>query len=343
MTTTPPTYNNGPGNVPRLPDRVVDTLIDSAGVSRCAPGRGLSVIDQSANVERLVHDACEELLARLPEAPPVPPAQAGEALTDEQRTEILQSVLSQYLISRYRRDLEVYIGPDMLRAIIDKAYAAGRQHAPAEPVKISGLLSQEQLHWVQSELHKWVTGADSSQNVLTRIYAVVTNPTHPRHQPCCFDGCQAVADSGLSKDACGHRCKYAAAQPVQGLPDLLPLPWQKPEYGYSYATYIDAEDRSAFDVEQDIKEYAKAYAQHCLAAKGQSQDGLSHRDSGSTAKDAERYRYLLGCWLDIEHPVDGLICEHFPSSDSEQYNEDALGAAIDAAIEAERKQKGGAA
>jgi hypothetical protein len=61
------TYENGPGNVPRLPDRVVDTLIDSAGVSRCAPGLTDSTVrDQTANVEQLVHDSCEELLARLP-------------------------------------------------------------------------------------------------------------------------------------------------------------------------------------------------------------------------------------------------------------------------------------
>ena len=62
-------YKNGTGNVPRLPERVVDTLIDSAGVSRCAPGRGNTVIDQTAAVEQLVHDAAEELLARLPASP----------------------------------------------------------------------------------------------------------------------------------------------------------------------------------------------------------------------------------------------------------------------------------
>jgi hypothetical protein len=61
------TYKNGPGNVPRLPERVVDTLIDSAGVSCCAPGpTAATVRDQTAQVEQLVHDACEELLARLP-------------------------------------------------------------------------------------------------------------------------------------------------------------------------------------------------------------------------------------------------------------------------------------
>lgn len=64
----PSHYSNGPGNVPRLPDRVVDTLIDSAGVSRCAPGRtDITVRDQTAEVEQLVHDVCEELLARLPD------------------------------------------------------------------------------------------------------------------------------------------------------------------------------------------------------------------------------------------------------------------------------------
>jgi len=73
-------YQNGPGNIPRLPDRVVDTLIDSAGVSRCAPGRGIGVRDQSAEVERVVHDACEELLARLPsQAAPLPAAPAPTA------------------------------------------------------------------------------------------------------------------------------------------------------------------------------------------------------------------------------------------------------------------------
>jgi hypothetical protein len=62
-------YENGPGNIQRLPERVVDSLIDAAGVSRCAPGRtAITVRDQTANVEQLVHDTCEELLARLPSA-----------------------------------------------------------------------------------------------------------------------------------------------------------------------------------------------------------------------------------------------------------------------------------
>lgn len=68
-------YNNGPGNIPRLPARVVDTLIDSAGVSRSAPGRTATTVrDQTAEVERLVHDACEELLARLPSVAATLPA-----------------------------------------------------------------------------------------------------------------------------------------------------------------------------------------------------------------------------------------------------------------------------
>jgi hypothetical protein len=63
------TYKNGPGNVPRLPDRVVDTLIDAAGVPRqifSVNGHRSDKLDKTANVERLVHDTCEELLARLP-------------------------------------------------------------------------------------------------------------------------------------------------------------------------------------------------------------------------------------------------------------------------------------
>lgn len=80
------TYSNGSGNVQRLPDRVVDTLIDSAGVSRCALGRGIGVRDQSAEVERLVHDVCEELLARLPAAPPPVP---GPILSDQRILQLL--------------------------------------------------------------------------------------------------------------------------------------------------------------------------------------------------------------------------------------------------------------
>lgn len=60
-------YSNGPGNVPRLPNRVVDTLIDAAGVSRLA----YDDKDQTAQVDRLVHDVCEELLARLPASAPI--------------------------------------------------------------------------------------------------------------------------------------------------------------------------------------------------------------------------------------------------------------------------------
>ncbi|MGJ9420437.1 hypothetical protein ACHAC9_22175 [Massilia sp. CMS3.1] len=59
------TYNNGPGTVPCLPEFVVDQLVNDAGVSRLAHDDK----DQSAQVNRLVHDTCEELLARLPDHP----------------------------------------------------------------------------------------------------------------------------------------------------------------------------------------------------------------------------------------------------------------------------------
>jgi hypothetical protein len=58
------TYNNGPGNVPRLPDRVVDTLISGA------------VLGVDYQTRQLVHTTCEELLARLPA--PVDLARAGD-------------------------------------------------------------------------------------------------------------------------------------------------------------------------------------------------------------------------------------------------------------------------
>jgi len=63
------TYHNGAGNIKRIPDAVVDVLIRDAGVSRLA----YDDKDQSAQVERLVHDTCEELLARLPVTQPAEP------------------------------------------------------------------------------------------------------------------------------------------------------------------------------------------------------------------------------------------------------------------------------
>mgnify|MGYP000574647376 CR=1 FL=1 len=68
-------YKNGPGNVPRLPRAVVDTLINSAGVSRLA----YDDKDQNAQVHNLVHDTCEELLARLPTSQPA--VAAGDVKT----------------------------------------------------------------------------------------------------------------------------------------------------------------------------------------------------------------------------------------------------------------------
>jgi hypothetical protein len=55
------TYNNGPGNVPRLPKWVVDTLINSAGVSDFHPNGS-----QLNKLHALAHGVAEELLARLP-------------------------------------------------------------------------------------------------------------------------------------------------------------------------------------------------------------------------------------------------------------------------------------
>lgn len=76
-------YKNGPGNVPRLPDRVVDTLVDAAGVSRLACGPRNTAIDQTAQVDQLVHDVAEELLARLPSTSRVSdPAKAGSTEDD---------------------------------------------------------------------------------------------------------------------------------------------------------------------------------------------------------------------------------------------------------------------
>ena len=69
-------YSNGPGNIPRLPENVIHHLIAMADVShnarrRFAPGpTGFTEYAQTAQLEQLVHDACEELLARLPVAAP---------------------------------------------------------------------------------------------------------------------------------------------------------------------------------------------------------------------------------------------------------------------------------
>ena len=122
------TYKNGLGNVPRLPDRVVDCLIDTAGVSRCAPGRtAITVRDQTANVERLVHDTCEELLARLPR---LPIDEDGErwrfmmlaAAEEGPRAQLLNLCIDQLAEDDPRPQEE------QLRAAVDRAramYAAG--------------------------------------------------------------------------------------------------------------------------------------------------------------------------------------------------------------------------
>lgn len=74
--------------------------------------------------------------------------------------------------------------------------------------------------------------------------------------------------------------------------------------------------------------------------EGRAQAIIAHIDARIAAagmadnRDAERYRFLQGCWLNIEHPVEGLICQYVPSSDKDQYNEDALDAAIDTAMAA---------
>ena len=82
------TYNNGPGNIPQLPDRVVDTLIDSAGVSTYHPDGS-----QLGTLHALVHGVAEELLARLPTAPVQEAAAAAAPLTDITRiTELMLDV-----------------------------------------------------------------------------------------------------------------------------------------------------------------------------------------------------------------------------------------------------------
>ncbi len=54
-------YCNGPGNVPRLPDRVIDTLIDAAKVSDFHPDGS-----QLEKLRALAHSVADELLTRLP-------------------------------------------------------------------------------------------------------------------------------------------------------------------------------------------------------------------------------------------------------------------------------------
>jgi hypothetical protein len=88
------TYNNGPGNIPQLPDRVVDTLIDSAGVSTYHPDGS-----QLGTLHALVHGVAEELLARLPTAPVQEAAAAAAPLTDITRiTELMLDVAVQAAI-----------------------------------------------------------------------------------------------------------------------------------------------------------------------------------------------------------------------------------------------------
>lgn len=66
-------YNNGSGTVAQLPERVVDTLINSAGVSAYHPDGS-----QLEKLHALVHGTAEELLARLPS----PAAQVNDAMLE---------------------------------------------------------------------------------------------------------------------------------------------------------------------------------------------------------------------------------------------------------------------
>jgi hypothetical protein len=242
--------------------------------------------------------------------PPVPPAQAGEALTDEQYRQIIEGVLSPQLLGDYRHGDLFLIDPSELRAIIDKACAAGRQHAPAEPVK---------------------------EHLIEKGY---------------FAGCKFYEDPNLPPDTVEMRGantvrmnlatgEISAAQPVQGLPDLPIIAYAsstRPNYLMSAAQYDNClpKNRTAYDIP-------------LVAAKGQSQDGLSHRDSGSTAdaSDTERLDFIEkqeATWYPKRHSKDiGILCYELTRTRGE-----ALGRtfreAIDnarAAIEAERKQKGG--
>lgn len=89
-------YNNGPGNVPQLPDRVVDTLIDSAGVSTYHPDGS-----QLAPLHALVHGAAEELLARLPSAQaPAGPTGPGAQVTDAMLEAAMKAAVASGMLAK---------------------------------------------------------------------------------------------------------------------------------------------------------------------------------------------------------------------------------------------------
>jgi hypothetical protein len=296
--------------------------------------------------EMMQQDAKRALELMEKRNPPVPPAQAGEALTDEQYADFLKVALSQPQIDQFLNGGRVVLNAPVYRSIIDKAYAAGRQHAPAEPT---------------------VDTLRTARNLIAGQFEHEVTPP-------------AVAEvlSGL-----------AAAQPVQGLPDLL-KDWLKrempsgtvvgdpewwagkiamvvmqsghvsngPVIAYASSTrpnYL----MSAAQYDNCLPKNRTAYDIPLVAAKGQSQDGLSHRDSGSTSKDAERYaaiRKLLteavGAGIEAndprlyyEQPEPGeeFRLYWYPDTPIGSYEikGSTLDEVADAAIEAERKQKGG--
>jgi hypothetical protein len=257
----------------------------------------------------------------------ITPAQAGEARVlkfSEYRT-LLEGVLSRPEVGLYLDGYDIPVDPTKLRTIIDKAYAAGRQHAPAGP-------SPETLSMART----LIAGQFEHE---------VTPP---------------VVVDVLSK--------LATAQPVQGLPDLLPLPKELIREIARVGVREGKLSWLGFDKDEEgfyripilsecHYQFAQLIAAHCLAAKGQSQDGLSHRDSGSTAdaSDSERLDFMIEREAWIGWTKDGESCRAF-SRDHDGDMAPIAGwgpqawahdgrKAIDiarAAIEAERKQKGGA-
>lgn len=89
-------YTNGPGNVPQLPSRVVDTLIDSAGVSTYHPDGS-----QLDKLHALAHGVAEELLARLPSAPPpAAPTASGAQVTDAMLEAAMKAAVASGMLAK---------------------------------------------------------------------------------------------------------------------------------------------------------------------------------------------------------------------------------------------------
>ena len=195
------TYSNGPGNVPRLPDRVVDCLIDSAGVSRLA----YDDKDQAAAVERLVHDTCEELLARLPDDRRVQPegeapqAVAPKRLEGRQIFEIAAPYFA-WNAPSWHKATQAAIGMTGLLAFAEALMKA----APAAQHAESGAQAAQDFAAITALAHRWFDAiGPKTRNEFDRLAVSVRAALAAQSQGAPGALAEACALLRIAREDCG--------------------------------------------------------------------------------------------------------------------------------------------